>query len=61
MRYKLAIFDFGIAFGAVSWAYTRLDALRARNPDEMFSGVGEICERLCGAAPEPLAPGAVSG
>ena len=39
----------GIAFGAVSWGYTRPDALRARSPDEMFSGVGEIRARLCGA------------
>lgn len=51
----------GVAFGAVSWGYTRPDALRAQDPDEMFEGVGEICERLCGATRKPLAPGNVSG
>ena len=39
----------GIAFGAVTWGYTRPEALQAHAPDEMFNSVGEICDRLCGA------------
>lgn len=38
----------GIAFGAVTWGYTRPEALRAHMPDEMFNSVHEICDRLCG-------------
>jgi phosphoglycolate phosphatase len=36
----------GIAFGAVSWGYTRLDALREQGPDEVFERVEEIAEKL---------------
>jgi phosphoglycolate phosphatase len=36
----------GIAFGAVSWGYTRLDALREQGPDEIFERVEEIAEKL---------------
>ncbi len=50
----------GIAFGAVGWGYTRPDALLARNPDAMFSAMGDIGEMLCAAAREPLAPQRVS-
>ena len=38
----------GIAFGAVTWGYTRPEALRAHRPDEMFNSVEEICDRLGG-------------
>lgn len=36
----------GIAFGAVAWGYTRVDALAAHAPDEVFTGVDEIVERV---------------
>jgi phosphoglycolate phosphatase len=39
----------GIAFGAVTWGYTKPEALRAHMPNEMFNRIGEICDRLCGA------------
>jgi phosphoglycolate phosphatase len=35
-----------IAFGAVSWGYTRLDALLEQGPDEVFERVEEIYEKL---------------
>ncbi|HEX8905169.1 MAG TPA: hypothetical protein VF771_10030, partial [Longimicrobiaceae bacterium] len=36
----------GIAFGAVAWGYTRLEALAALAPEEIFTRVDEIAERL---------------
>lgn len=36
----------GIAFGAVSWGYTRLDALQARSPELVFSSVSDIPHQL---------------
>ncbi|MEA2558996.1 MAG: phosphoglycolate phosphatase [Acidobacteriota bacterium] len=36
----------GIAFGAVSWGYTHPEALRALGPEEMFSSVDEIIQKL---------------
>lgn len=36
----------GIAFGAVSWGYTRPEALLAHEPEEMFSTVDEILQKL---------------
>jgi phosphoglycolate phosphatase len=36
----------GIAFGAVSWGYTTPEALRAHAPQEMFTSVEEILQRL---------------
>jgi phosphoglycolate phosphatase len=36
----------GIAFGAVSWGYARPEVLRAQAPEEMFSQVGEIVDRI---------------
>src|SRR3954468_21572542 len=36
----------GIAFGAVSWGYTDPKALRALSPDEVFSSVEEVLQRL---------------
>jgi len=32
----------GIAFGAVSWGYTRLDTLQAKSPDLVFASVHDI-------------------
>jgi len=36
----------GIAFGAVSWGYTNPEALQAHGPEEMFSSVDEILQKL---------------
>ncbi len=36
----------GIAFGAVSWGYTRADSLRAHAPAEVFDTVEEIAARV---------------
>lgn len=36
----------GIAFGAVSWGYTSPEALLAHDPEEMFSTVDEILQKL---------------
>jgi phosphoglycolate phosphatase len=36
----------GIKFGAVSWGYTNLEALKAHSPDEVFSTVDEILEKI---------------
>jgi phosphoglycolate phosphatase len=38
----------GIAFGAVSWGYTRPEALLAQEPQEVFSTVEEILQKLTG-------------
>ena len=38
----------GIAFGAVTWGYTRPEALKAQLPDEMFNSIGEVCDKLTG-------------
>ena len=35
-----------IAFGAVAWGFTRLDALAARGPEEIFASIDDIAERL---------------
>lgn len=35
-----------IAFGAVSWGYTKADALMEHSPAETFFSVGEIAEKL---------------
>jgi phosphoglycolate phosphatase len=35
-----------IAFGAVAWGFTRVDALAARGPEEVFESVDDIAERL---------------
>ncbi|MBA3531769.1 MAG: HAD hydrolase-like protein [Ardenticatenales bacterium] len=35
-----------IAFGAVSWGYTRIEALKAHSPSEVFTTVGEIAEKI---------------
>jgi len=37
----------GIAFGAVTWGHHTLDALRERNPAEIFAMVNEIAVKLC--------------
>lgn len=36
----------GIPFGAVAWGYTSPEALRAHAPEEMFSSVEEILQKL---------------
>jgi len=36
----------GVAFGAVSWGYTRIDALEARKPTEVFTSVEQILDKL---------------
>jgi phosphoglycolate phosphatase len=38
--------DAGMAFGAVSWGYNRIEALRAHSPSEVFSSVSEILEKI---------------
>ena len=35
-----------IAFGAVAWGYTRLEALQAQAPDEIFERVDEIAAKI---------------
>ncbi len=35
-----------LAFGAVAWGYTTLEALMAQSPQEIFSSVGEIAEKI---------------
>lgn len=45
----------GCAFGAVSWGYTRADALAAAGPDLMFSDPAGIAPAL-GLSRHPLAP-----
>jgi len=35
-----------IAFGAVAWGYTRLDALQAQSPAEVFMRVDEITKKI---------------
>lgn len=35
-----------MAFGAVAWGYTKLNALEAQAPDEVFHDVAEIGQRL---------------
>jgi len=36
----------GVAFGAVAWGYTRIDALAEHAPAEIFSCVDEMAEKL---------------
>jgi len=36
----------GVAFGAVSWGYTRIDALEACKPTEVFTSVDQISSTL---------------
>ena len=36
----------GIAFGAVSWGYTRPEALRAQGPEEMFGCLEDVLQKL---------------
>jgi phosphoglycolate phosphatase len=38
----------GIAFGGVTWGYTTASALRALAPDELFSSVEELGDKLMG-------------
>ena len=37
-----------MAFGAVAWGYTNYDALLAHSPNEGFSRVEELSEKLVG-------------
>lgn len=36
----------GVAFGAVSWGYTKPEALRAQGPEEMFESIAEVLRKL---------------
>ena len=36
----------GMAFGAVSWGYNRVDALQKENPDLVFESVADIADKL---------------
>lgn len=36
----------GVAFGAVSWGYTRIDALESCKPTEVFPSVDQISDKL---------------
>jgi phosphoglycolate phosphatase len=36
----------GIAFGAVGWGYTTLDALRALHPEVVFETMNDLIQRL---------------
>jgi len=36
----------GVAFGAVSWGYTRIDALEAHKPTEVFTSVEQLLDKL---------------
>ena len=35
-----------LAFGAVAWGYTKFEALVAESPQEVFTSVGEIVEKI---------------
>lgn len=35
-----------IDFGAVSWGYTRVDALLMRSPTQLFNDIGDIVEKI---------------
>ena len=35
-----------VKFGAVSWGYTNLEALKVHSPDEIFNNVEEIIEKI---------------
>ena len=37
-----------MAFGAVAWGYTHYDALLSQSPDECFSRVEELSDKLVG-------------
>ena len=39
----------GIAFGAVTWGQHSLEALRGQSPEELFTTVQKIADKLCGA------------
>lgn len=41
----------GIAFGAVGWGFTTLDALRALGPDAVFESIDELTDRLTARDP----------
>lgn len=36
----------GVAFGAVSWGYTRIDSLESCQPTEVYTSVDQISEKL---------------
>lgn len=40
--------EVGMAFGAVSWGYNRVDALRAQSPDELFVSAADLAEKIAG-------------
>ena len=48
MRDAEAAAKIGIPFGAVSWGFTRLDALMTCSPREVFASADEIASALTG-------------
>jgi phosphoglycolate phosphatase len=50
VRDAIAARKVGMAFGAVSWGYNRVEALRAENPDLIFDSMEEIARTLFLAA-----------
>ena len=50
-----AAHETGFAAGAVSWGYATFEALRALGPEEEFTSVGQIVERVLGEPARPLA------
>lgn len=41
----------GVPFGAVSWGYTTIGALRDQKPDEVFASMEEIAAKCCQSRP----------
>jgi len=41
-----AAYKAGVAFGGVSWGYTRIDALESCQPTEVFTSVDQISDKL---------------
>jgi phosphoglycolate phosphatase len=48
IRDAVAARSAGVAFGAVGWGYTRLDALRAQAPDRVFERVEDLAAAIPG-------------
>jgi phosphoglycolate phosphatase len=44
----------GCAFGAVSWGYTRADALAARTPAHLFTDAAAIGRAIVSAPPQGI-------
>ncbi len=46
IRDILAAKRVNIPFGAVSWGYTKVEALQAHSPEEVFTSIGDIAEKV---------------